>query len=103
MKKSLIVLAALAVLSGCGMNEKTTCTNENKVGNITSKVTYEIEHKNNDVKKVILTYDYRDDHTDGVGTGTDGTTKDKMKIIIPPIMITKTIIQLKHQQIMTDL
>ena len=35
MKKSLIVLAALAVLSGCGMNEKTTCTNENKVGNIT--------------------------------------------------------------------
>ena len=34
MKKSLIVLAALAVLSGCGMNEKTTCTNENKVGNI---------------------------------------------------------------------
>lgn len=32
------------------MNEKTTCTNENKVGNITSKVTYEIEHKNNDVK-----------------------------------------------------
>ena len=72
-----IVLAALAVLSGCGMNEKTTCTNENKVGNITSKVTYEIEHKNNDVKKVILTYDYRDDHTDGVGTGTDGTTKDK--------------------------
>lgn len=77
MKKSLIVLAALAVLSGCGMNEKTTCTNENKVGNITSKVTYEIEHKNNDVKKVILTYDYRDDHTDGVGTGTDGTTKDK--------------------------
>ena len=77
MKKSLIVLAALIVLSGCGMNEKTTCTNENKVGNITSKVTYEIEHKNNDVKKVILTYDYRDDHTDGVGTGTDGTTKDK--------------------------
>lgn len=77
MKKSLIVLAALAVLSGCGMNEKTTCINENKVGNITSKVTYEIEHKNNDVKKVILTYDYRDDHTDGVGTGTDGTTKDK--------------------------
>ena len=29
------------------MNEKTTCTNENKVGNITSKVTYEIEHKKN--------------------------------------------------------
>lgn len=77
MKKSLIVLIALTVLSGCGTNEKTTCTNENKVGNITSKVTYNIEHKNNEVKKVILTYDYHDDHTDGVGTGTDGTTKDK--------------------------
>ena len=35
-----------------------------------------IEYKGNDVKMLTVTYDYSDDHVDGVGTGTDGTTED---------------------------
>ena len=76
MKKVLIIVAVVAILSGCGTNETLTCTTDNTVGNITSKTTYVIEYKGNDVKKVMATYDYRDDHIDGVGTGTDGTTED---------------------------
>lgn len=78
MKKALIILIAVVALSGCGTNEMTTCTNETKVGNITSKTVYTVEHKDNDVKKIMITYEYNDNHTDGVGTGTDGTTKDKI-------------------------
>ena len=78
MKKALIILVAVVALSGCGTNEMTTCTNETKVGNITSKTVYTVEHKDNDVKKIMITYEYNDNHTDGVGTGTDGTTKDKI-------------------------
>ena len=78
MKKALIILVAVVTLSGCGTNEMTTCTNETKVGNITSKTVYTVEHKDNDVKKIMITYEYNDNHTDGVGTGTDGTTKDKI-------------------------
>lgn len=78
MKKALIILVAVVTLSGCGTNEMTTCTNETKVGNITSKTVYTVEHKDNDVKKIMITYEYNDNHTDGALTGTDGTTKDKI-------------------------
>lgn len=77
MKKVLLIFALVAVLSGCTTNTKTlTCTTENTLGNITSKTKYMINYDNNEVKKVTITYDYKDDHIDGVGTGTDGTTSD---------------------------
>lgn len=77
MKKALLVVALIAVLSGCTTNTKTlTCTGENTSGNITSKTKYIIDYDDNEVKKIMVTYDYRDNHTDGVGTGTDGTTSD---------------------------
>lgn len=79
MKKVLPILIAVVVLTGCGTNEMTTCTSENKVGNVTSKTTYIVDYKDNDVKKLTITYEYNDDHTDGVSTGTDGTTKDDIK------------------------
>lgn len=79
MKKVLPIFIAVVVLTGCGTNEMLTCTSENKVGNITSKTTYIVDYKDNDVKKITITYDYNDDHTDGVSTGTDGTTKDDIK------------------------
>ena len=78
MKKVLLIIAVIAVLSGCTANTKTlTCTSETKSGNITSKTKYMIDYDGNDVKKLTATYDYKDNHTDGVGTGTDGTTSDK--------------------------
>lgn len=76
MKKILLVVAVIAILSGCGTTETLTCTNNNTVGTVTSKTTYKIEHNNKEVKKIITTYEYEDKHTDGVGTGTDGTTTD---------------------------
>ena len=76
MKKALLIIAVIAVLSGCGTNDTLTCTNENTVGNISSSTTYKIDYRNNDVKMMKVTYEYKDNHTDGVGTGTDGTTED---------------------------
>lgn len=77
MKKALLIIAVIAVLSGCGTTEKLTCTTSNTVGNLTSNTTYMIEYQGNDVKLLTVTYDYSDDHVDGVGTGTDGTTNDE--------------------------
>lgn len=76
MKKALLIIAVIAVLSGCGTTQTLTCSTENTVGTLTSKTTYMIDYQGNDVKKLTVTYDYRDDHVDGVGTGTDGTTDD---------------------------
>ena len=76
MKKALLIIAVIAVLSGCTTNTKTlTCTSENTSGNITSKSAKDIFFSFF-IKKLTVTYDYKDNHTDGVGTGTDGTTSD---------------------------
>ena len=77
MKKVLLLIAVVAVLSGCGTNDKLTCTYDNTVGDVTSKTEYVIEYRNNNIKKIKATYDYKSNHVDGVGTGTDGTTSDK--------------------------
>ena len=77
MKKVLLLIAVVAVLSGCGTNDKLTCTYDNTVGDVTSKTEYVIEYRNNNIKKIKATYDYKSNHVDGVGTGTDGTTNDK--------------------------
>lgn len=76
MKKALLIIAVIVVLSGCGTNDTLTCTTSNTVGNFTSSTNYMIEYSGNDVKMLTVTYDYRDSHIDGVGTGTDGTTND---------------------------
>ncbi len=76
MKKALLLIAVIAVLSGCGTNDTLTCTTENSLGNISSSTTYKIDYRDNDVKMMTVTYEYKDGHTDGVGTGTDGTTED---------------------------
>lgn len=76
MKKALLIIAVIAVLSGCGTTETLTCTSSNTVGTLTSNTTYMVEYQGNDVQMLTVTYDYSDDHIDGVGTGTDGTTND---------------------------
>ena len=47
MKKVLLLIAVVAVLSGCGTNDKLTCTYDNTVGDVTSKTEYVIEYRNN--------------------------------------------------------
>ena len=76
MKKALLIIAVIVVLSGCGTTEMLTCTSSNTVGTFTSNTTYMVEYQGNNVQMLTVTYDYKDDHVDGMGTGTDGTTND---------------------------
>jgi len=74
MKKFLVVALSLVLLSGCGKTETLTCRADNTVGTLTSRTTYTVEHMNNKVRTIKVTYDYSDNNVNGTGTGTDGTT-----------------------------
>ena len=89
MKKLLLCLSTLLLISGCGeKNSKLTCTSQNRTSYMTTDTKYDIEYDDNKVKTVTITYDYKknDDNTnpadnnnnnkDGVNADTDGTTKD---------------------------
>lgn len=87
MKKKIALLTPLALLSlsACSLNgeEKLTCTNEREVGNTTTNIKYEINHKNNDIKKMTIIYDYNNTSNtaktkiDGTDADTDGITETK--------------------------
>lgn len=93
MKKYLVIsLVFTLMLTGCGAEKaKTmTCSYETSANNIATKMKYDIDYENNDVKKVRITYDYKQntvvdndndgkEDIDGVGTGTDGTTTDTQR------------------------
>ncbi len=88
--KKVLVLAFIVtlMLTGCGAGATNTlsCSYENNIGNITSRMTYNIDYEGTEVKKLRVTYKYNqmdnnsdnanEEVTDGVGTGTDGTTND---------------------------
>ena len=90
MKKFIILsLGIIFILTGCGAGATNTmsCTYKNTAGNITTNMKYDVDYQDKDVKKVRITYDYKQDNTKdtdndgkkdspGVGTGTDGTTND---------------------------
>lgn len=82
MKKYFILaISAIFMLTGCGAGATKTmsCSYKNTSGNLTTKMTYNIDYEGSNVKKVRVSYDYHmDDNTemDGVDTGTDGTTND---------------------------
>ena len=82
-----MALIIIFALTGCGpiATETMSCTYETTNNNLTSKITYNVDYQNKDVKKVRVTYKYHSDAVidtnddgaiDGVGTGTDGTTND---------------------------
>lgn len=89
MKKIIYALViSTFMLTGCGAGATNTmsCTYENSTSNMSSRMAYNIDYQGNEVKKVRVTYKYHsdavdtgaddDNQTDGVGTGTDGTTND---------------------------
>lgn len=90
MKKLLIIMTATSfVLTGCGAGatETMSCSYETQNRNLSTKIVYNIDHEDKEVKKVRISYDYHQDNIDdtdgdgredmdGVGTGTDGTTND---------------------------
>lgn len=92
MKKLLLCLSIVLLISGCGENtDKLTCKTQNTSSNMTSDTKYDIEYDNdNKVKTVTITYDYKrnndvanpttnddtNNNTDGVNADTDGSTED---------------------------
>ena len=78
MKKFILCFGIIALLTGCGEEEQTmTCTMENTTNGLTSGTEYLVTYQDDEVSHVTITYNYNQDtHTDGVGTGTDGTTED---------------------------
>lgn len=76
MKKIILCLSIVVLLSGCGTEEMATCTRENTYNGLKSGTTYDITYKNDEVKHVKITYEYNQDVADGIKTGTDGTTND---------------------------
>ena len=89
--KKLFVLSFMSIflLTGCGATETLSCTYQDTNDNMRTKIHYDIDHQEEEVKKVRITYDYNfntstgtarnNDNVnqiDGVGTGTDGTTND---------------------------
>lgn len=77
MKKIFLSIAVVLLLSGCGKEEMMTCKRENKYNGLVSGTEYVVTYEEDEVKHVTITYNYNQDtHTDGVNTGTDGTTSD---------------------------
>ncbi len=79
MKKIALFGCMILLITGCdNANTMTlTCTDNTDSNGLKSEITYDIEYQNDDIKFVKITYDYsKNSQTDGVGTGTDGTTED---------------------------
>ena len=78
MKKILIAITAVLVMSGCDSATKKslTCTSKNAATNgLTTMTTYDIEYNNDEIKYITITYDYnQDNNVDGVNSDTDGLT-----------------------------
>lgn len=85
--KKIITMSLLSImlLTGCDLTatDTLTCDYKNTNGALTTNISYSIDHNNDDIKKVRITYNYNqtndaNTHRDGVGTGTDGTTNDNL-------------------------
>ena len=90
MKKVLFLSSILIfMLTGCGAGATKTmsCSYQTKYNNIDTKMSYDVDYEDTEVKKMRITYNYHqdiindtdgdgEDDIDGVGTGTDGTTND---------------------------
>ena len=84
MKKILIALSVLFIISGCNESAKTlTCNSTSTSNGVTTNTDYEIKYKDDKVSFVKITYDYTQDETtkkedtDGVNADTDGLDNEK--------------------------
>lgn len=96
-KKFTSIIFSIFLLTGCGAGATKTmnCSYEATTGNITTSIVYNVDHEEDEIKKIRVTYDYYQngdtnnindddaneidntgDNMDGIGTGTDGTTND---------------------------
>ena len=59
MKKLFILsCASIFMLTGCGATETLSCSFVNNANNGTTRVTYDIDHQEDEIKKVRITYNY---------------------------------------------
>jgi len=77
MKKLFILsFASILLLTGCGATETLSCSYETNANNGTAEIKYDIDHQNDEIKKVRISYNY-DFNTDNAGnngtTGNNGT------------------------------
>lgn len=80
MKKILLLITAIFIISGCSTEDKMLhCSSKETEGNLITKTSYDVTYKDDKVSYAKIVYDYEevtDKTEDGVGTGTDGTTED---------------------------
>lgn len=77
MKKILVFLGILLVMSGCAENtEKLSCDSTTTSNGVTTMTRYDIDYQKDDVKKVTITYDYTQDTTGNTTTNDGNTTND---------------------------
>ena len=81
MKKLLISLSVLLLMSGCGNEEKLlSCSSTSESNGVTTNTKYEIKYLDDEVKHVKITYDYNqnanNNETDGTNADTDGITEN---------------------------
>ena len=58
MKKILIFLSILFLISGCGSNKTLTCKAKNTANGMDTNIDYKAEYKDKNLKYVTITYDY---------------------------------------------
>ena len=80
MKKLLIALSLVCIMTGCdGDTKNLTCTQTTDANGLTTKTSYDVEYAGDDVKMITITYDYsqnnNDDKMDGVNADTDGISE----------------------------
>lgn len=81
MKKILICLGVLFLISGCDSKTKDlSCTSINENGGVKTTTTYNIKYQNDEVKHVTIIYDYNqmtnNETNDGMNADTDGNTEE---------------------------
>ncbi len=76
MKKLLVSLFIIFLMSGCGNNKTLKCTTNRSANSISNDAEAKIEYQNDDVKFVTITYDYNQDDNTVTGNATVTTTDE---------------------------
>ena len=77
MRKLFFAFLALLVMSSCSTDMSTlSCSNTTTSNGVTTKTKYDIDYQKEDVKKLVITYDYVQDNTNNAtaNNNTDSTT-----------------------------
>lgn len=79
MRKLFFAFLALLIMSGCsGDMSNLSCSNTTTSNGITTKTKYDIDYQKEDVKKLVITYDYVQDNTNNAtaNNNTDSTANN---------------------------